>query len=301
MSDRDDLILQQLERLNARLDRLEASLEPVLAAAQELPALAATAVDSADGLAARLSAEGVEVDAALREGAEVARSLAQPERLAALRRLIERLEALDAASAQLCEAPSLAATAVDALDDAIARAHERGLDPHARLQEGLRLLERATTPETLARWREALDALESVPGLAAAAADVFDGLAARLAEDGVRLDERAENALRALDHLTHPDMIEVLEHALQTGSLRSLLVSTDVFAPPAVHVVGCAARSLIETQQAPIEEVGLFGLLSALRKPEVRRAAGFAIGFAERFGRRVGRNECVEIKEKLRG
>ena len=190
---------------------------------------------------------------------------------------------------------------MDVVDTAIARADERGLDPQARLQEGLRLLERATTPETLGLLREALDALESAPGLAATAADVFDGLVARLAEDGIRLDERAENALRAINHLTHPDMIEILEHALQTGSLRSLLVSTDVFAPPAVHVVGCAARSLIETQQAPIEEIGLFGLMGAMRKPEIRRAAGFAIGFAERFGRRVGKNECVEIKEKLRG
>jgi len=214
-------------------------------------------------------------------------------------RILERLEALDArldrlerSIAPLVDAleqlPALAATATNVVDSAVARADAAGLEPNQRLQEAAALLERATTPEALRALGEVLETVQTAPALAATAADVLDGLMERLAARGIQLDERAQNALRALEHLTHPDMVEILEHALQSGSLRSLLVSTDVFAPPAVHVVGSAAQALIETQQAARREVGMFGLLSAMRKPEVRRAAGFAIDFAENFGRRVG-------------
>ena len=219
-------------------------------------------------------------------------------RLDALDARLDRLERLLTPRAELAaQAPGLAATGVNMVDAFVDRAEARGLQPQARLDELARLLEAASTPAALAALRQTLDLLEQAPGLAATAGDVIDGLLARLTERGVLLDDRIRTSLRALDCLTRPDLVEVLEHALRTGSLKALFVSTDVFAPQSVQVIGCAARALVETREATVEAAGLWGAMRAMRKPEVRHAVGFGLAFAEHFGRQLSDCGCAPLDD----
>ncbi|MEZ6189159.1 MAG: DUF1641 domain-containing protein [Planctomycetota bacterium] len=280
-------VYARLDGLDARLERLERMLAPLGALLAQAPQAIATATDTVDAAAGALVDAGLDPDASARELGLLGRRLAQPEALATLRRLVERLDQVEASLELAAQGPALVATAVDAVDHALARAAARGLEPDRRLYAVGELLEQASSPEVLEALSQALEALQQAPGLAATAADTVDALLGRLNERGIELDERLRNGLRALEHLTHPDLVDVLAHALQQGSLKALFVSTPVFAPESVSVVGCAARALVKTRSAPPREVGAWGAFRALGQPEVRRALGFALTFAEHFGRQL--------------
>jgi uncharacterized protein YjgD (DUF1641 family) len=65
------------------------------------------------------------------------------------------------------------------------------------------------------------------------------------------------------------------------------LLKSGVFAPGTLRVIGEIGRALTETAAAPPASPGLVGLLKALGEPDVKRALGFLVTFAERFGRRL--------------
>jgi uncharacterized protein YjgD (DUF1641 family) len=65
------------------------------------------------------------------------------------------------------------------------------------------------------------------------------------------------------------------------------LLKSGVLAPGTLRVVGELGRALTETAAAPPATPGVRGLLKALGQPDVQRALGFLVTFAERFGRRL--------------
>jgi uncharacterized protein YjgD (DUF1641 family) len=65
------------------------------------------------------------------------------------------------------------------------------------------------------------------------------------------------------------------------------LLKSGVLAPATLRVIGELGRALTETAAAPPAPLGRFGLLNALGQPDVQRALGFLVTFAERFGRRL--------------
>ena len=65
------------------------------------------------------------------------------------------------------------------------------------------------------------------------------------------------------------------------------LLKSGVLAPGTLRVVGELGRALAETAAAPPATPGVLGLLKALGQPDVQRALGFLVTFAERFGRRL--------------
>ena len=65
------------------------------------------------------------------------------------------------------------------------------------------------------------------------------------------------------------------------------LLKSGVLAPSTLRVVGELGRALTETAAAPPAAPGVLGLLKALGQPDVQRALGFLVTFAERFGRRL--------------
>jgi Protein of unknown function (DUF1641) len=65
------------------------------------------------------------------------------------------------------------------------------------------------------------------------------------------------------------------------------LLKSGVLAPGTLRVIGELGRALTETAAAPPAPSGLLGLLKALKQPDVQRALGFLVTFAERFGRRL--------------
>ena len=58
--------------------------------------------------------------------------------------------------------------------------------------------------------------------------------------------------------------------------------------------MGELGRALTETAAAPAATSGLLGLLKALGQPDVQRALGFLVTFAERFGRRLRELPAVQ-------
>ncbi len=197
---------------------------------------------------------------------------------------LARVEArLDRIEAALDRIPDLVATATDAVDDLARRLGEgpAGLDERARAASSA--VERLTRPDTLARLEsilakadvlaEAVDALAQVPALAATAADTFDEIAGGLNERGVHLDERVKGAFEWLERITNP---RVQDH------LAAMLKVLEVTAEPA----GRVAEKLADVTARP-ERVGLFGVMRAMRDPNVQMAVGQAMAVARAVGQAV--------------
>lgn len=87
----DRAVLALLERMDARLARLEAAAQRAEALERSLPGALAAATDTFDGLVERLRERGVDVDERLHVLVDVAERLTSPEALAAVSTLLDRL------------------------------------------------------------------------------------------------------------------------------------------------------------------------------------------------------------------
>lgn len=177
--------------------------------------------------------------------------------VAALERLEGRLSRIEGALARVTNLTAhvepLTAALVDSFDDAATRLSTQGVDMDARLRDALVLAERLTAPETVRALEMALTFAQQMPGFVAAAVDSFDDTAARLAERGIDVDARARGMLGTIEGLTSPAMI-------------------------------AATHALLDAEREPPPRIGMFGMLAALRNPDVQRALGLAVRVAERVG-----------------
>jgi hypothetical protein len=128
--------------------------------------------------------------------------------------------------------------------------------------------------------RPLLALTSQAPALIAVVMDSFDD-AMRTAHDrGIDIERGvlngAEAALR-FGASMDAEKVRELDALLRSG----------VLAPATLRVVGELGQALTETAASPQTPVGLVGLLKALGQPDVQRALGFLITFAERFGRRL--------------
>lgn len=202
----------------------------------------------------------------------------------AAERLLARLDAIEERLARLepvldtvAQAPALAASAVDVMDDYSGRLRDRGVDPEVRLGRVLELAERLTDDRTVAALEGALALVHDAPGLASMAVDVVDEHAGRLRDEGIDPGAALTNGARtALEFASLVGSREV--HALKT------ILASEALAPEAVAVVSAAAQALVECQGRERKRVGLFGLMAALRDPDVQRALDFLVGVGRRFG-----------------
>lgn len=180
----------------------------------------------------------------------------------------------------------------------------------------LHLTQRLNDPAT----REALDQILNNLGLAAFALEAADGFLQRSdividsVADGVHdaTGLLPEDALTLLGTLTDalprlavmlPQLLEALPQLtallpLLTGVITQLqtilesaefdaLMSSGVFSPKTVGIVGQAGNALVdsyEAQQVQPQQVGMFGLVAAIRDPDVQRGLGFLVDFGKRFG-----------------
>jgi len=116
-------------------------------------------------------------------------------------------------------------------------------------------------------------AVAQVPAVVATVTDIVDGVIARLAERGIDVDARMRALLQAADHLTSPRALDALASVLQS----------DIMAHQTTEVVGRMGRAIVQAEHAATP-VGMWGLMRALRDPEVQRAAGFLVAVARSFG-----------------
>jgi hypothetical protein len=149
-------------------------------------------------------------------------------------------------------------------------------DRPANLADLAAVLERLD--RRLARLEAALDRTEPLAGsiapTVATVVDTLDSLVARLGDQGIDVDERLHHLLSVAERLTRQDTLRAVGTMLDSGVLDS----------DAVHVLGNLGRALAASGTATPERVGMFGLIRALRDPEVQRAAGFLVAMARAFG-----------------
>jgi hypothetical protein len=152
-------------------------------------------------------------------------------------------------------------------------AQASALDPREdRLLETLQRLERRVEHLDDA-IRRLEGATAQVPAVVATVTDIVDGLIERLAARGIDVDDRLRALLRAADHLTSPRALDALASVL----------SSEILAHQTTEVIGRVGRAIV-TAEHEARPVGVWGLLGALRDPEIQRAAGFLIAMARRFG-----------------
>lgn len=234
--------MSQDSQLVARVDRIEAKVDAIAAGLDRIQTLllqqgghvVATVVDIADAAVADAADRGVDVDAHLRAGGNLAVKVTEPDTAARIERLLAKLEQLEPA---IEAAPGLLAMGVDIADEAATQAAEQGVDLSARAGAAMRLLSAMSTPERLAQFERlgsqldnlepALAGLSAAPGLIATVLDILDEAAAQATKQGVDLDR----ALRATANLTlrlgQPDVLGAVErltaHAGALGTIAELL------------------------------------------------------------------------------
>lgn len=112
-----------------------------------------------------------------------------------------------------------------------------------------------------------------IPAVVATTVDVLDGVVERLAARGIDVEDRLRALLEAADHLTSPRALDALASVL----------ASDIMAHQTTEVIGRMGRAIVAAEHEA-RPVGTWGMLRALRDPEVQRAAGFLIAMARRFG-----------------
>jgi hypothetical protein len=132
-----------------------------------------------------------------------------------------------------------------------------------------------------------------VPTLVAVLMDSFDETVRVARDNGVDIERGvlngAEAALR-FGATMDPDKVRELDALLKSG----------ILAPGTLRVVGELGRALTETAASPPPPMGFVGLLKALAQPDVQRALGFLVTFAEHFGRRLRELPAVQgLREKI--
>ena len=249
-------LLAAVLRMEERVERLEARLQPVLELIDQAPAAVATASDIADDLVARKG----DVDERLRAALHLVDRLSEPSTLRAMQKAVDLLD----------DAPQLAAVAGDLFDASVARIP----DFDERLRRGLALLDAISRPEMLSAAQSAVNIAAQAPDMAATAGDILDAWAKRVAESGVDmgrlvevLQEFAQGMLRLA---TAPEVQRFLESAM--------------LHPETVGTLSAAAQALAQTNAAPKRKLGAFGAFRALSDPDVQTALGFGLTFAKTFG-----------------
>jgi hypothetical protein len=251
-------------RLDARLDRVEAALDRVVEMLGRSTGSSASSALGDGSVGVRLAA----VEASLS-------TLMQPSNLNGLTRLGELAPMVS----------DTVAMTTDIADEWIAD-NLGGDEFDARLKAGLQALLALSKPSVLQAvsvFAEQAPQLQTAVGLAASLDDTV-AMAADIADEWVRetvggdgLDERMHAAGQALRTVSDPQIVEAL------GALASLAPRLLKSATVAAELDDLVA-SVGEAMREPAQRVGPFGLLKALRDPDIQRGLGQALLVARRLG-----------------
>jgi hypothetical protein len=128
---------------------------------------------------------------------------------------------------------------------------------------------------------------QQAPALVAIAMDSFDETVRTARDRGIDVERGVLNgAEAALRFGATMDAEKVRE--------LDALLNSGVLAQGTLRIISELGGALAETAAAPRTAAGPVALLRALGQPEVQRALGFLVTFAERFGRRLREMPAVE-------
>ena len=256
-----------LNRLLDRIETLEQTVGRLADVLEQAPGMVAMVGDMADETVRQAAARGVHVEERLKT------ALALAERLTAEETAVKLNQLLDLAD----QLPGTLAMMGDMMDETIRRAASNGVDIEARLRAGLTMAEKLTAPEMMAKLDQLLAMADQAPGMIAMMGDIVDESIRRAGESGINIEAMVRQGARAGAKFS----------ALMESEEFDALMESGILDPEAVASVGKVGRALIASQQQPLEPVGLFGLLSAMRDPNMQRALGFLATFGAEFGKQI--------------
>ncbi|MDB4631936.1 DUF1641 domain-containing protein [bacterium] len=189
------------------------------------------------------------------------------------------------------------AAGADFVDDQAARAGDSGVDVDERLSGLTNLFGKLSEPATILALSELLKQLPQLaqlakiavelPKLLAIVGDVVEEYQQKFAADGIDVEKALTNGLNAVLYLGS----EIDHERLQR--IDSLL-SSEILNPNALNVIANAVNSLhtaqTETSGQSKDRIGIFGMLAALRDPQVQRSLAFAVEFGKCFGKNLDTN-----------
>lgn len=187
---------------------------------------------------------------------------------AALTDRMDKLEAMvDALGTFAQRVPVIADAAGTGATWAWQQAEARGIDPIAAGRRAAELGAELAKPESLA----IAERLLAKRRLLERTLDAVDGVAeddlVAVATDGAKLAGKLAAFLRT------PELARLLD------------ASGD---PKALATAEAATTALVETRKAAIEPVGPIGAFMKLGDPDVKKAVGFSLALAKRFGQVLG-------------
>jgi len=198
-----------------------------------------------------------------------------------LNRLLDRLDTIEATVERLEQTiqrvPGMLAMAGDMADEAYAKAQHRGVEIEDRLKTATHIAERLTSPEMTKRMDQFITFSEQLPGLIAMGMDVLDDGYRSACERGIDIETLSKQGLYVLKQLTE---------LLQSHEFKALM-NSGVLEPETLKIIAYAGDAMVESQQQTSKSVGLFGLFREMRDPDTKRALGFLMEFAKRFGQQL--------------
>jgi uncharacterized protein YjgD (DUF1641 family) len=239
-------------------------------------------------------------------GQQVKARLAEEKTLLALDKILARLDTVEEAVSGLAtvmhQGPGMVAMVADMADEAYRRTDANGVNLETRLKGALEIADKLTAPAMVDKLSNLLALSDQLPGMVAMTADMADEAYRQADNRGVNIEQRLGIALELAEKLTEPTMVNKLNGILafsdQLPGLIALGMDTldeglrkarENGLEPETMVEWAAqfGRAMREAQAEPTTEVGLFGMLTALRDPDRQKALGFSLNFLKHLGKQL--------------
>jgi uncharacterized protein YjgD (DUF1641 family) len=306
----DAFVADQLVAIEKKLDAITGAAPaagPAPAAAADAPTGGPEAIEALDRKVDAIFAATVRRKEATEVVADPLQArLADPEVTAGLARILDRIDALETTARTLEtlteRAPILVDGAARTLDLFMMEAEKRGVDPFARGEQGIEVLEKASRPENLTLVSELLDHAPAARFAALAGSKAVDAIEDQdaVADGLARLAGKGAPVLTssAIDKLLESDLFEPEKLERSVDALTRLLevattpefqklLDSGLLDPKVLGTAGNATTALVEARQGSIDKVGLFGTLGKLGDPDVQKATGFLFAVAKAFGQKL--------------
>ena len=287
----DERTVEGLSHLLDRIDTLEQAVNRLATVMEQGPGMVSMVTDMVDEAYSEAATEGIDLEQRLKGLLQLAQKLTAPETVAKI----------DAALTMADRMPGMVSMVADMADEAYQRSADRGVYLEARMQSALQLAEKLTAPQMVENLESLITLSERAPGMVSMMADMVDDSYQQAADRGVDIEARLKTAVDLAEKLTAPDMSDRVDKLMglmdQAPGLVAMFVDVldeeigkateGILDPQALRVVAQAGHALAETQAAPPQKVGLWGMMRAMRDPEMKRTLGFAITFAKKFGQKM--------------
>ncbi|MCO5191312.1 MAG: DUF1641 domain-containing protein [Anaerolineae bacterium] len=187
--------LELAEKLTA--PEMVARIDSLIALADQAPGMAAMVADIADETVRQAAANGIDIEARLRAGLEIAEKLTAPEMVANLNQFMALAES----------APGMVAMLGDIADDTIRQLAAYGIDVNERITVSLVAAERLTSPEASTALMTLLD--PDLVGIVGDAGGAF--------KDSLSMPSQKIGLFGLMRSLSDPDIQRSLNIALNFG------------------------------------------------------------------------------------